>query len=59
MRETEALHMHWDIAKLLSMGVDEKFLTESKMTPQQARDLVKALLYLRERYVDKEEESQK
>lgn len=51
--------MHWDIAKLLSMGVDEKFLTESKMTPQQARDLVKALLYLRERYVDKEEESQK
>lgn len=48
--------MHWDIANLLSMGVDEKFLVESKMTPQQARDLVKALLYLRERYIDKERE---
>lgn len=51
MREAEALHMHWDIAKLLSLGVSEKFLTDSKMTPQQARDLVKGLLYLRERYI--------
>ncbi|HXG06418.1 MAG TPA: hypothetical protein VNI77_03730 [Nitrososphaera sp.] len=42
--------MHWDIAKLLEMGVDANFLLESKITPEQARDLVKGLLYLRERF---------
>jgi hypothetical protein len=42
--------MHWDIAKLLELGVDEKFLLENEITPQQARDLVKGLLYLKERY---------
>ena len=42
--------MHWDIAKLLELGVDEKFLLENKITPQQARDLVKGILYLNERY---------
>ena len=45
--------MHWDIAKLLEMGVDEKFILESNITPEQARDLVKGLLYLKERF-DKE-----
>jgi hypothetical protein len=43
-------HMHWDIAKLLELGVDEKFLLENEITPTQARDLVKGLLYLKERY---------
>jgi hypothetical protein len=42
--------MHWDIMKLLSLGVSEKFIRESNMTPDQARELVKGLLYLRERY---------
>jgi hypothetical protein len=42
--------MHWDIAKLLELGVDEKFLFESNITPEQARDLVKGLLYLKERF---------
>ena len=42
--------MHWDLAKLLELGVDEKFLQESGMSPEQARDLVKGLLYLKERY---------
>lgn len=42
--------MHWDIAKLLELGVDEKFLLESNITPEQARDLVKGLLYLKERF---------
>jgi len=42
--------MHWDIAKLLELGVDEKFLRESSITPEQARDLVKGLLYLKERF---------
>ncbi len=40
--------MHWDIAKLLELGVDEKFLIESNITPEQARDLVKGILYLKE-----------
>lgn len=42
--------MHWDIAKLLEMGVDANFLQESNITPDQARDLVKGLLYLKERF---------
>jgi hypothetical protein len=42
--------MHWDIAKLLELGVDEKFITESNITADQARDLVKGLLYLKERF---------
>jgi len=45
--------MHWDIAKLLELGVEEKFLMESNLTPEQARDLVKGLLYVKERF-DKE-----
>ena len=44
------VQMHWDITKLLSMGVDEQFLKESNVTPDQARDLVKGILYLREQY---------
>jgi hypothetical protein len=42
--------MHWDLVKLLELGVDEKFLLQSGMSPEQARDLVKGLLYLKERY---------
>ena len=42
--------MHWDIAKLLELGVDEKFIAESNLSPYQARDLVKGLLYLKERF---------
>ncbi|MGI0039421.1 MAG: hypothetical protein ACREAO_06365 [Nitrososphaera sp.] len=49
MRES-MVQMHWDISKLLSFGVDEKFLKESDITPDQARDLLKGILYLRERY---------
>ena len=41
--------MHWDVMKLLSLGVDEKFL-ESSVTPAQARELLKGLLYLKARY---------
>ena len=39
--------MHSDIAKLLELGVDEKFLQETNITAEQARDLVKGLLYLK------------
>jgi len=48
-RLPELLQLHWDIAKLLELGVDEKFLLESNITPEQARDLVKGLLRLKER----------
>jgi len=44
--------MHWDIMKLLSLGVSEEFLRETQMSPQQTKDLLKGLLYLRERYED-------
>ena len=44
--------MHSDIAKLLELGVDEKFLFESTISPEQARDLVKGLLFLKEK-IDK------
>lgn len=53
MHKPDLVQMHWDIEKLLSLGVDEKFLKECHVTPEQARDLVKGLLYLRERYGDK------
>ena len=52
VREAELVQMHWDLQKLLELGVDEKFLKECHVTPEQARDLVKGLLYLRERYGD-------
>lgn len=46
------LLMHWDVAKLLSLGVDENFLKTASLKPEQTRDLVKGLLYLRERFKD-------
>lgn len=53
-RLTNLAQMHWDIAKLLELGVDESFIIESKITPEQARDLVKGLLYLKERFSKKD-----
>jgi hypothetical protein len=53
-RLTNLAQMHWDIAKLLELGVDESFIAESKVTPEQARDLVKGLLYLKERFSKKD-----
>jgi hypothetical protein len=50
MDEAETLQMHWDIMKLLSLGVSEEFIRDTNMTLAQARDFVKGLLYLRERY---------
>jgi hypothetical protein len=50
MQEGEIVQMHWDIMKLLSLGVDKEFLSKSSMTPTEARELLKGLLYLRERY---------
>jgi len=32
----------------LELGVDEEWLSKSKMTPDQARELLKGILYLKE-----------
>ena len=42
--------LHRDLAKALELGVNEKWLMESNLTPKMASDLVKGLLYLREMY---------
>lgn len=48
--EQQLRSMHWDVAKLLEMGVSEEFV--SQMTPTQIRDTLKGLLYLHAKYVD-------
>lgn len=45
--------VHWDIAKLLELGVNEEWLKTTNPTPQQMKDLLKGLLYLRERAKDR------
>ena len=42
--------MHGDLAKLRSLGVDEDFRRTANLTPEVARDLVRGMLNLRERY---------
>ncbi|MFY3741825.1 MAG: hypothetical protein HMLIMOIP_002285 [Candidatus Nitrosomirales archaeon] len=42
--------MHRDLAKLLQLGVSEKWLSEVNITPEQARGLLMGILYLREMY---------
>lgn len=48
MNNVEIAQLHWDLTKLLEMGINEEWARQ--LTPGQARDLVKGLLYLRERY---------
>jgi hypothetical protein len=43
--------IHWDISKLLEIGVNEDFLKE--LSDGEIRDLLKGLLYLKARYEDK------
>ena len=40
--------VHWEIAKLLELGVSEEWLKTANPTPQQIKDLLKGFLYLRE-----------
>jgi hypothetical protein len=40
--------MHWDISKPLEFGVSEEFV--SMLSPEGVRELVKGLLYLKERF---------
>lgn len=39
-----------EMTKLVSLGVDEQVLAEAHPSPQQTKDLLKGLLYLREMY---------
>jgi hypothetical protein len=48
VNNVEIVQLHWDITKLLEMGINEEWA--GQLTPAEARDLVKGLLYLRERY---------
>ena len=46
MQEIALMHAH--LVKLLELGVDEVWLSKSKITSDQARELLKGVLYLRE-----------
>jgi hypothetical protein len=46
MNELSLMHAH--LAKLLELGVDGEWLEQMKITPDQARQLLMGILYLRE-----------
>lgn len=48
MESRELIEVHWDIARLLEMGLDGKFI--AVLSENEIRDLLKGLLYLKERY---------
>jgi hypothetical protein len=48
MHRPEIESVYKDYAKLLELGVNEHLLRE--MTPKEAKELLKGLLYLREMY---------
>lgn len=45
--------MHRELAKLLELGVSEKWLAEIDITPKQVRGLLMGMLYLKEMYPEK------
>ena len=53
MRHPEIKSAHKDYAKLLEMGVSEAFLRQ--LSPKEARELLKGLLYLKELFKEREE----
>jgi hypothetical protein len=46
----ELKSIHWDTVKLLELGVSEDFIRQ--LNSHEARELLKGLLYLLERYSD-------
>ncbi len=48
MQEIALMHAH--MSKLLELGVDAEWLSKSNITPDQARELLKGVLYIREMY---------
>lgn len=54
--QNEQLHsMHWEIARLLEMGVEQEFV--EKLNVEETRDLLKGLLYLREKWKEAQQTS--
>ena len=49
----ELQSMHWDLVKLLELGVNAEWLAKINIASNQARELVKGLLYLKERFGQK------
>ena len=43
-----AVELHWGISKLLELGISEELIKD--LTENEIADLVKGLLYLKERY---------
>jgi hypothetical protein len=52
-KAAETVQLSRIIARLLELGVSEKWLEELNPTEQQARDLLKGILYLKEMYPDR------
>jgi hypothetical protein len=48
IQHREATQLHWGISKLLELGVSEKIVKD--LSENEITDLVKGLLYLKERY---------
>lgn len=53
----ELKSLHWDVAKLLNLGVSAEFASE--LSPIQTRDLLKGILYCLERKKDLDSEFEK
>jgi len=54
--DSRSEQISWDIAKLIELGVNEKWLLESNLSIREARDLLMGLLYFREKYKTKQKE---
>ena len=48
IQHREVTQLHWGISKLLELGVSEKIVKD--LSENEITDLVKGLLYLKERY---------
>lgn len=53
MQYSDLKAIHWDCATLLELGVSEQLVRE--LSPAEARDLLKGILYLKARYKDEQE----
>lgn len=55
MNNAQLAQIHWDISKLLEMGVNSEFI--QTLNPDEIRDLLKGLLYLKARYPEDSEDT--
>jgi hypothetical protein len=54
MQHPDLKTIHWDYAKLMEYGVSDQLVRE--LSPVEARDLLKGILYLRSRYAEEQKE---